>query len=67
MKDNKHFNFWITFVNIIVMLILFIFILWCSAIETFTFKKEYCLFLIPVLIYMMMQAIINYYKTIDDK
>ena len=57
---NRHWLFWITFGSIITLCELFIFILVISCIENFIFHKEYCLFLLPNLIYLVFQFIVNY-------
>lgn len=50
----------------ITMVMLFTFILVMAVVEQFNFKKEYCLFLIPILIYAVAQFAINYYEITED-
>lgn len=63
---NRHLLFWLTFGSIVTLFELFIFILICGSIENFTFHKYYCLFLLPNLIYLGGQFIINYGILTDD-
>ena len=57
---DKHWLFWLTFGSFITMVEIFLFILICSYTKTIQFHKEYCLFLLPNLIYMMFQFVVNY-------
>lgn len=57
---NRHLLFWLTFGSIVTLFELFIFMLICGCIDTFVFYKQYCLFLLPNLIYLGAQFIINY-------
>ena len=57
---NNHWIFWLTLGSLITLIEIFCFIIFCVFNETFTFHKEYCLFLIPNLLYMIFQFIINY-------
>lgn len=58
--NDKHVLFWITFGSLITMFEIFLFILICVHFKTIQFHKEYCLFLLPNLIYMIFQFIVNY-------
>lgn len=58
--NNKEWDFWLTFFNLITFLEIFFFMLFCVFHSTFTFYKEYCLILIPNLLYIGFQFIINY-------
>ena len=64
--DSKHLLFWLTFGSLITVVELFLFILICGSIDTFVFHKQYCLFLLPNLIYLGVQFIINYGILIYD-
>lgn len=60
---DKHWIFWLTFGSLITLIELFLFIIifGCICIDTtFVFHKEYCLILLPNLIYFMFQFVINY-------
>ena len=57
---NRHSLFWLTFGSLITMIEIFLFILICAISETIQLRKEYCLFLLPNLIYIMFQFIVNY-------
>jgi len=63
---NRHFLFWLTFGSLITVIELFLFILICGCIDTFVFHKQYCLFLLPNLIYLGGQFIINYGILTED-
>lgn len=58
--NNKEWDFWLTFFNLITFLEIFFFMLFCVFKPTFIFHKEYCLILIPNLLYMVFQFILNY-------
>lgn len=58
--NNKEWDFWLTFFNLITFLEIFVFMLFCVFRSTFTFHKEYCVILIPNLLYIGFQFIINY-------
>lgn len=64
--NSKHLLFWLTFGSIVTLFELFLFILICGTIENFTFHKQYCLFLLPNLIYLGAQVIINYGILTED-
>lgn len=66
MNNNKEWKFWLTFCNLITLLEIFFFILFCVFKPTFTFHKEYCLILIPNLLYIMFQFVINYTELTDE-
>lgn len=57
---NRHWLFWLAFGSIVTLFEVFLFILICGCIDTFVFHKEYCLFLLPNLIYLGFQFIVNY-------
>lgn len=63
---NKHWKFWTTFGSIINFVILFLFLMFMGIKEEMVFKKEYCLFLMPILIYNMFQCVVNYGDLIED-
>lgn len=57
---NKHCKFWLAVGSGITMVMLFTFIIGMAIVEQFNFKKEYCLFLIPILVHAVAQFVINY-------
>ena len=57
---NKHIQFWLTLGSLVTLICIFFFIIVMSSIEIIEFHKQYCLFLIPILIYTMFQFVINY-------
>lgn len=59
---NRHLLFWLTFGNIITLCLLFFFIIGMSIKESIVFNKEYCLFALPSLIYLLLQVIVNYFE-----
>ena len=63
---NRQFLFWLTFGSLITVVELFLFMLICGCINTFVFHKQYCLILLPNLIYLGAQFIINYGILTDD-
>ena len=63
---NRQFLFWLTFGSLITVVELFLFMLICGCIDTFVFHKQYCLILLPNLIYLGAQFIINYGILTDD-
>ena len=64
---NKHMQFWLTIGSFVTLVILLIFILYMGLIESITFQKEYCIFCLPSLIYLMWQFIVNYCELTKDK
>lgn len=63
---NRHWLFWLTFGSIVTLFELFLFMLICGSIGNFAFHKYYCLFLLPNLIYLGAQFIINYGILTED-
>ena len=63
---NNHFKFWLTFGSIITLLEMFIFMIMCGCINTFVFHKQYCVILIPNLLYIMFQFVVNYAELTDE-
>lgn len=57
---NKHTQFWLTIGSLVTLIGTFLFIIVMSSLETIEFHKQYCLFLIPILIYTIFQFVINY-------
>ena len=64
--ENKHCKFWLTIGSGITMVMLFTFILVMAVVEQFNFKKEYCLFFIPILVYAIAQFTINYCEMTEE-
>ena len=63
---NKHTQFWLTIGSLVTFVCIFFFIIVMSSIETIEFHKQYCLFLIPILIYTMFQFVINYINLTEN-
>ena len=63
---NKHGKFWLTAGSGITMIILFAFMMIMPFVVEFNFKKEYCLLLIPILVYIVAQFIVNYCDITKD-
>ena len=66
MNNNIEWKFWLTFCNLITLIELVFFMLFCVFKPTFTFHKEYCLILIPNLLYMIFQFVINYVELTNE-
>ena len=62
----KHLYFWLTLTGIIYIILTLVFMICCVALETITFNKSYCLILIPLVLYLLMQTIINYCEITDE-
>jgi len=63
---NKHLKFWLAVGSGIIMVMLLTFIIGMAIVEQFNFKKEYCLLLIPILVYAVAQFTINYCEITED-
>ena len=63
---NKHLQFWLTIGSLFSLVGLLIFMLWCAFKEQFIFRKEYCLFLMPTLLYLIFQMVVNYANLTED-
>ena len=66
MEKNRTLYFWLTIGSMINLFAYFILMLIISLKEQIIFKKEYCLFMIPLLIYSIFQFIINYVKVTEE-
>jgi hypothetical protein len=64
---NKHIQFWLTLGSLVTLICIFFFIIVMSSIEIIEFHKQYCLFLIPSLVYLMFQFVINYINLTENK
>lgn len=64
---NKHIQFWLTLGSLVTLIGTFLFIIIMSSIEIIEFHKQYCLFLIPSLVYLMFQFVINYINLTENK
>lgn len=60
--ENKHCKFWLTIGSGITMVMLFTFIPVMAVVEQF----NYCLFLIPILVYAIAQFTINYCEMTEE-
>lgn len=60
MLNNKHLQFWLAVGSLMSIITLLSFIIITAANEEILIKKQYCIFLIPFLIYIILQASINY-------
>lgn len=63
---SKHTSFWLTFCSLVTIFEIFCFIIFCGSKDTFIFHKQYCIILIPNLLYMMFQFVINYAELTDE-
>ena len=63
--EDIHIQFWMTLGSFITIIFIFIFIIIMASFETICFHKQYCLFLIPILIYSIFQFVINYSNLTD--
>ena len=63
---NKHCKFWLTVGSGVTMVMLFVFMIAMSIVVEFNFKKEYCLLLIPILVYAVAQSVINYCEMTEE-
>lgn len=66
MEKNRTLYFWLTVGSMINLLVYFILMLILLLKEQIIFKKEYCLFMIPLLLYSIFQFIINYVKVTEE-
>lgn len=66
MEKNRTLYFWLTVGSMINLLAYFILMLILPLKEQIIFKKEYCLFMIPLLFYSIFQFIINYVKVTEE-
>ena len=66
MEKNRTLYFWLTVGSMINLLAYFIPMLIIPAKEQVIFKKEYCLFMMPLLLYSIFQFIINYDKVTEE-
>lgn len=66
MEKNRTLHFWLTVGSMINLFVYFILMLIIPLKEQIIFKKEYCLFMIPLLIYSIFQFIINYVKVTEE-
>ena len=66
-KLNRHIKFWLTIGSLITMVLFIGFLGYVGMVEEFTFKKEYCLFILPNFVYLIFQFIVNYEVLITDK
>lgn len=64
--NNRHLYFWLTIGSMFTGSLVFIFILFMCIKEQIQFHKQYCLLLIPILVYLIIQFIINYDKLTDE-
>lgn len=64
---DKHLQFWLTLGSLVTLIIIFVFIIFISSVESIEFHKQYCLFLIPILIYSIFQFVINYINLTENK
>lgn len=60
MKKEKETLFWLTLMSFITLIELGSFIIYMGSVETIVFRKEYCLLLVPNLLYIIFQFVVNY-------
>lgn len=65
--EDRHAQFWLTLGSLITTCVLFVFIIILANFETISFHKQYCLFLIPILIYSIFQFANNYFNLTDNE
>jgi hypothetical protein len=63
----KHSVFWLTFFSLTTLIVIICFIITMSFLNEITFKREYCLFLLPIVSYLLFQFIANYFNLMNDK
>lgn len=63
---NKAAKFWLTLMNLLLIICMSIFIFFMAWKETFIFRKEYCLLIVPFLLYTIAQFAINYGELIEE-
>lgn len=66
MEKNRTLYFWLTVGSMINLFVYFIPMLILPLKEQVIFKKEYCLFMMPLLLYSIFQFIINYDKITEE-
>lgn len=64
---NRHIQFWLTLGSFISLIGLLLFMLFMVFKEVISFRKEYCLLLLPILLYNMLQFVINYSNLTDKE
>lgn len=60
MSLSKRWLFWLAFISFVYMLTILIFILYCGLVGVIEVHKSFCLTVIPLLIYLLFQFVINY-------
>lgn len=63
---NRHLSFWLTIGSMFTFVLIFLFILFMGIKDKIQFEKGYCLLLIPMLIYAIVQFIVNYSNLTDE-
>ena len=63
---NRHSKFWLTFGSLVTIIILFVFIIFVCYKEVIIFYKQYCLVLLPLLLYSIVQFVNNYYNLTEE-
>lgn len=63
----RHTYFWLTLFGILYSVGIFVFMIICAIYETIVFKKIYCLLLLPLFIYLLVQTIFNYCELTTNK
>ncbi len=66
---NNHTKFWITLGSLISLISVFVIIVFISFYDqqTITINKQYGIFIIPFLIYFIIQFVINYTKLTENE
>ena len=67
MNNDRIWQFWLTLGGIFNFICFLTFIGYCVFSEQLIIRKEHCLFLLPALIYFLLQFAVNYANLIDDK
>lgn len=65
-KMNNHIKFWLTIGSLVTLVSTFIFMLYIGSVEQISFRKEYCIFILPIFLYNGFQFIINYINLTEE-
>lgn len=63
----KPLNFWLTFFSLITLILIMCFIITMCFLNEISFKREYCLFLVPIVLYLILQFACNYTNLLDNE
>lgn len=63
----KHRYFWLTLFGILYTVGIFVFIVVCAIYKRIIFEKIYCLLLLPLFIYLLIQTTFNYCELTEQE